>query len=110
MQKPFIRQWRQKLLLSVVYALLLAVFALLHLPCVFQFLFHVPCPGCGMTRAWLSALSGDFVQAFSFHGMFWSMPLLYAYFIFDGRLFKHRTVDAVILVGIAAGFLVNWLF
>ena len=28
---------------------------------------HVPCPGCGMTRAALSALHGQFAQSFRYH-------------------------------------------
>ena len=30
----------------------------------------VPCPACGMTRAWAYALSGDLRQAFYFHPLF----------------------------------------
>jgi hypothetical protein len=35
--------------------------------CVVAVLFHVPCPGCGMTRAALSMLRGDFASAFALH-------------------------------------------
>ena len=31
----------------------------------------ISCPGCGMTRAWLSVLHGDFFAAFSYHPLFW---------------------------------------
>jgi hypothetical protein len=29
--------------------------------------FHLPCPGCGLTRATLAALHGDFHASFHFH-------------------------------------------
>lgn len=35
--------------------------------CPFKTLFHIPCPGCGMTRAMLSLLSGNVLQSVLFH-------------------------------------------
>jgi hypothetical protein len=35
--------------------------------CLIATLFHVPCPGCGMTRAALALLHGDFAGALHFH-------------------------------------------
>jgi hypothetical protein len=35
--------------------------------CMFAVLFHVPCPGCGMTRAALAMLRGDFAHAYTLH-------------------------------------------
>ena len=35
--------------------------------CPFKMLFSIPCPGCGMTRAMLSLLSGNVLQAVSYH-------------------------------------------
>lgn len=35
--------------------------------CPFYFVFHIPCPGCGMTRAFLRALCLDFKGAFLYH-------------------------------------------
>lgn len=32
--------------------------------CVFRLLFGVPCPGCGMTRAWVHVAHGDVAGAF----------------------------------------------
>ncbi|MEG1287531.1 MAG: DUF2752 domain-containing protein [Clostridium sp.] len=36
----------------------------------------VPCPGCGMTRAWIEAISGNFSEAFRFHPLFLAAPIL----------------------------------
>lgn len=37
----------------------------------------IPCPGCGLTRATLSALQGNFAEAFHFHPLFWFVTPLY---------------------------------
>lgn len=41
--------------------------------CPFRYLFGVPCPGCGMTRALCAAVLSDFETAFAYHPLF---PLL----------------------------------
>ena len=49
--------------------------------CPIRFLTGISCPGCGMTRAWLSVLHGDFTQTMSFHPLFWTMiPAVFAVF------------------------------
>jgi hypothetical protein len=35
--------------------------------CLSATVFHVPCPGCGMTRAMLALLQGDGAAALAFH-------------------------------------------
>ena len=44
--------------------------------CPFKLLTGVPCPGCGMTRAYLYLFEGDIQGAFYFHPLFWLIPLL----------------------------------
>ena len=65
----------------------LAVLGLLALDCVFgcpfKRIFGISCPGCGLTRAWLCFLGGDWRQAFQYNLLFLPTPL----FIF---LFAHR--------------------
>ena len=68
-----------------------------------------PCPGCGMTRAVLAALRLDLAAAFGYHAMFWSMPVLFLYFLFDQGLFRNKCWDRLVLWGICIGFAVNWL-
>lgn len=46
------------------------VFFVFKLPCPSQYLFGVSCPGCGMTRAFLAAFSGDIARSFMMHP-FW---------------------------------------
>lgn len=101
---------KQKLLFTAGYAAILVVWNLLDLPsCMWVRILGIPCPGCGMTRACLAALRLDFAAAFHFHPMFWSIPLLYLYFLSDKGVFGKKWVDRVILYTIGAGFLLNWI-
>jgi hypothetical protein len=65
---------------GVVASLALASFALLALPvrlCLVATFLHVPCPGCGLTRAAFAMMRGDFRRAFELHPLSWLVvPLL----------------------------------
>ena len=104
-----IRGLGEKIILLSLYAVIIALAFYLKLPCIWRFLFKVPCPGCGMTRAVYSVLCGDMAAAFSLHPMVFSLPLLFLYFLFDGRLFKKKQTDRLVLFAILTGFLVQWI-
>ncbi len=72
--------------------------------CVWQRIFGIPCPGCGMTRAYVSLLHGDIKKAFEYNFMFPFVPVLCIYVFFDGRIFRSKTVDNIIISCIFAGF------
>ncbi len=80
-----------------------------NLPCIIKSLTGVSCPGCGMTQAFVAAIRLDFAAAFSYHKMFWSVPVLYLCFLKDGALFSARWGNVLIYAGVLAGFLWNWL-
>ncbi len=100
---------KQKLALTVGYIAVVAAWRLLGWPCVFTAVLGIPCPGCGMTRALLAALRLDLAAAFSLHPMFWSLPILYLYFLSDNGLFHRKALDRTLLIGIAGGFLLHWI-
>lgn len=99
---------KEKALLLAGYILLLVALWKLDFRCIFQSFFDIPCPGCGMTRALLAALRLDFKQAFSYHPMFWSVPVLGAFLLFDGGLFKRKLWNNLLLCLIAIGFIAVW--
>jgi hypothetical protein len=73
--------------------------------CPFRFLFGIPCPGCGMTRAILSGLRLDFNSAFYYHPLWFLMPiaalaLLYLH-LFDKRRVFNITALAVAFLLVA---------
>lgn len=47
-----------------------------HSFCYFKATIGIPCPGCGMTRAFLDLFKGDFHGAFRWHPL-WPMVLMY---------------------------------
>ena len=59
--------------LSCTGALFVAWLALylLDIGCIFRLMTGIPCPGCGMTRAWLAALR------LAYHPLFWVVPFAF---------------------------------
>ncbi len=104
-----IRDFKLKTLYLAIYAGIIGVGWLLKVPCFWQWLLHIACPGCGMTRACMRVLQLDFVGAFSYHMMFWSIPVLLVYYYLDGRVFGKKWLDRGVLIAIAVGFFINWM-
>lgn len=62
-----------------------------------------------MTRAARALVQLDFATAFSYHPMVFSMPLVIIYIFTNGRLFKKKIVDDIILICIGVGFVINYV-
>ena len=105
-----ISDFKSKLLLLGIFAGAVFLMWVLKLPCFWQAVFHVPCPGCGLTRACLSLLQLDLAAAFHYHPMFWSIPLLVAYWFLDGKLVANKWGNRLPLALIGLGFAGNWIF
>ena len=59
--------------------------------CLFKYTVGFPCPGCGLTRAWLSFLRMDFEAAFKWHPLFWIVPVIIVIEVFMKEgLFKSK--------------------
>ena len=71
--------WRRRGV-SDAAALILAFAALTAsgIGCPFRWATGVPCPGCGMTRAYLALARLDFRAAAAYHPLFWAVPALAA--------------------------------
>lgn len=77
--------------------------------CPIYRIFRVECLSCGMTHALLSALKLDFRKAFLYHPMFWSVPIIALFILFEGKLFKKKASNILFLVLILAGFIVQYI-
>lgn len=73
--------------------------------CVFLKFIGIPCPGCGMTRAFISLIKLDFVKAIKYNIVIFFMPYIFMYIFLD---FKHK-IHNVILIIIAVIAIINWL-
>ena len=109
MKLPKIRHLPQKLLFTAAYLLIVVMLRFFGITCIYLALFHLPCPGCGITRALLAALRLDFSTAFSYHPMFLAVPVMYLSFLMDGRLFSNKWMDAAMWCLIGIGFAAVWL-
>ena len=54
-----------KILIIIIEGILFSLFHLANynIPCFFKTIFHIPCPGCGLSRSFLSILRFDFAKA-----------------------------------------------
>lgn len=95
-----------KALLSVlaVYAVLAAI----GHGCPIRFVTGIPCPGCGLSRAYLALLELDFAGAFRYHPLFWAVPLLFGLCLWYGRKKERAAGIAAAVVG--AAFLGVYLY
>jgi hypothetical protein len=104
----YVRMLCRAALLCAVATLLLAL-VLLDTPCLFRRWTGIPCPTCGISRAWLAAFRLDPATAFYYHPMFWSVPVLAMVYILDGCPFPGKTASKALYLLILIGFGVNYL-
>ena len=97
---------------KIAYFLILSCAAImmytLHLSCVWKQIFHVPCCLCGMTRAVLAILRLDIASAVRYHFMVLFLPLIFWFYIKDGKIFASGRANTAVLIFILAGFIVRW--
>ena len=103
-------QNKDRLITFGLIVVLVLIMYFFNIPCLFKKVFKIPCPGCGMTRAYISLLHLDFKKAFEYNPMFWSVPILFLIYIFDIKIFKKEWVNTLIGVLIIAGFFVSWIY
>jgi hypothetical protein len=71
-----------KVKLLIGFGLLLALVGFYALiGCPFRFFLGICCPGCGMTRAMLALLHGDFALASYYHPLWWLAILIGFYVV-----------------------------
>ena len=70
-------------------ALFYIVIEALGVTCPILFFTGISCAGCGMSRAWMALLRGDWAGAFAFHPLFW-LPVPAAALLFFQRRVPKR--------------------
>ncbi len=74
----------------IVSILLKIVFSIdILIPCLWKSVFHIECPGCGLTRAFIDILHCNFIDAFNKNPLiFIVLPVGIFYLYFDFIKFK----------------------
>ena len=89
--------------------------ALLSVPvftgCLFYRITGIPCPGCGVSRAWLNCFRGNPEAAFSYHPFFLLLPLIiFCYIHLEALFWRVRHSMRVFLICSAALLFIWYLF
>lgn len=72
---------RNTIIIATVTIVAVALLILLDIyKCPLDYILGIPCPMCGMTRAFIAAVSGDFYSAFHYHPL-WIVIILGVLFI-----------------------------
>lgn len=102
------QRYKHKLILAGVllgyFAIVYALQYYTHITCVFLHLLHIPCPGCGMTRALICLLRLDFSGAWRYNPLIFAMPYVLAYLFCDWKSRVHKYI--LLIIGIGA--ILNW--
>lgn len=104
-----IKYLKEKLFLSILFFIVVLLFYIFKIDCIYKTVLGIPCVCCGMTRAVFSAIRFDFISAFKFNPMFWSLPVIYLYFLLDGKLFKSKKLNIAVISFIILGLVANWV-
>ena len=80
-------------------ALFYGALQLAGITCPIKFITGISCPGCGMTRAWLSLLlRGDLKAAFYYHPLFWILIPGLPLFLYRNRFSERMRKTAAYLM------------
>lgn len=76
---------KKRIYLYISILVLAAVILLRGDMCLIRRIVGIPCPCCGMTRAYMALFRFDIKAAFFWHPLFWTVP-----FIITAAVFKHK--------------------
>lgn len=78
--------------------------------CTVRLTTGLPCPGCGMTRAYLALIQGDFAGAFFWHPLFWMViPLFLLAAWKKGKIFRSEKANHIFWYVLAGVFIIVYI-
>lgn len=101
---------KRKWLFAGLAAGLLALWLVLEPGCLFRRFTGLPCPGCGMSRAWLAVLRGDIAVALAYHPLFWTVPAVGWLMWKEFRPFQKMWKNIALTAGLTLALLGCWLW
>lgn len=89
---------------SIPYLVLILIIVSGYYICPFKYVFGIDCPGCGMTRAFVSCLQFDFAAAFKHHPLFLILGIETIYVVFHKQISSliHPNKKAELIIGIVS--------
>ncbi len=79
---------KDRVIIVCVIGLLVLMLYILDIGCLVKLFTGFSCPACGITRAWISILQGDFTKAFYYHPLFIYAPFVVLTIAFEDKLPK----------------------
>ena len=75
-------------------SILLAITGInITIPCIWNLMFNIHCPGCGLTKAFIDLLKIDPIGAWNSNPLiFLIIPMVLTYFFLDFRRFKKEII------------------
>lgn len=64
------------------------------IPCLWKSIFHVECPGCGLTRSFIELLHCNFLGAYKYNPLIFIVLPAALYYIYNSIVEIRRKLDA----------------
>ena len=107
--KSILKRYRDKILLAIAVIAIYVVMFLVGITCPIKYLTGISCPGCGMSRACMSALRMDFSSAFYYHPLWIALPFA-ATLLIAFKMKKKALAFDITLYACAVIMFVVWLY
>lgn len=94
---------------NIILAVFIIIIAVGLYNCPVNAIFNIPCPGCGMTRAYLSLLKLDFKAALHYHCLF-PIPIFWVgYQIIRKHIEPNSRFENILLILSVFLFIIRWI-
>ena len=109
----FLRQSKLKALLLLAAAVLFIMFLTYILggekTCYLKGVIGIPCPGCGLTRAMICLLQGNFKESFFYHPLLAAVALVFILAIFQKVSGSKSPIFDLIYIAITVLFIIVYI-